>query len=99
MARAKGASVIFRCVLCDTGFALEELFAGHYIVDTLICEQCYLDLQSAPYDVSCFGKPTIIIMPSGRRMLGYDASAAECVARCPDRDVCPEFLERIGYGT
>ena len=90
---------LFRCVLCDTGYTLDELLAGRYIVDTLVCEQCYLDMQSAPYDVSCFGKPTLIVMPSRRRKLGYDVSAIECAAHCPDRDVCPMFLEKAGYAT
>lgn len=76
---------VLECLLCAERYSRADVAAGLYRMETFICSLCYERMQTAPYDVSCFGKPTFEGL---RRQLGYDLKAQECCELCPDRKVC-----------
>jgi len=79
---------ILSCLLCKRRYSEEDVRHGLYWPQTYICSRCYGRMQAAPYEVSCFGKPTEVDMCTGRKRLGYDSRSLECNRLCPDRDIC-----------
>ena len=75
------------CLRCQRRFTRKEIISGLYRLETMICSFCYVAMQKAPYSISCFGKPTTILL-NGTELLGYDPSANECKFLCPDSKVC-----------
>lgn len=90
MPRPKGPANVLRCCVCDGAISVVDVLDGEFYPETLVCSQCYSQMQSSDYDISCFGKPTL--HPGG---LGYDENAEECLMYCPDREVCPVFVEKV----
>lgn len=78
---------IVECVKCFERYSEEELRNGQYWLETMVCHNCYVEMQQKPYTHSCFGKET-----RGNK-LGYDPTAVECSRLCPDRKVCVKFIE------
>ena len=83
---------MLQCARCQRLYAREQVVAGLYFLETMICAQCYVEMQGQPYEKSCFGKPTTILLPSRRRLLGYDRQAEECAEWCPDRFLCSQLV-------
>ena len=79
------------CLLCLRRFSRAEVLRGLYRLETMVCSFCYARMQKAPVSVSCFGKPTTILL-NGKRELGYEKEDPECASRCPDRDVCRKVV-------
>lgn len=84
-------SKILECSICRRRYGLEDVEAGLYQAETLTCSACYADMQRAPHDLHCFGKPTVIL-PSGKHLLGYNPKAEECSHLCKDRNVCRRIV-------
>ena len=78
---------VLECLLCFERYSAEDVARGDYQIETLICSRCYREMQLAPHSKSCFGKPTVI-MPDGKKLLGYDVASEDCSSNCPDRSVC-----------
>jgi hypothetical protein len=93
-------SKILECLLCLRRYSREDILAGLYRLETLICSPCYAKMQGqaltpACYARSCFGKPSIMIF-GGRRLRGYNPAAKECNKLCPDREVCRRVILHYG---
>jgi hypothetical protein len=78
---------VLECVECSRLFCKEDVLAGLYRLETMICSYCYARHQQQPHHVSCFGKPTIRLH-DGSLLLGYNPKAIECKEWCLDRKVC-----------
>jgi hypothetical protein len=74
------------CLLCCKRFGWEDILAGRYWLETLVCGVCYGVMQRQPHVVSCFGKPNTHDGP--RLLRGYDPTGVECRDLCPDRHIC-----------
>ena len=83
---------LLECLYCTLRYTEERILAGAYQTDTMICSACYADEQRKPHAESCFGKPTFIIMPGGRKLLGYSSTAFTCTRICPDREICKRIV-------
>lgn len=81
-----GTAKLMECLLCQSKHSEKDVLRGLYFIQTFICFDCYTRMKKLPYNQSCFGKPTV------DGYLGYDPSAEECSLYCPDRFVCPLFL-------
>lgn len=80
------------CILCRKRYSLDDILKGAYRLETMVCSFCYASLQKQPYDISCFGKPTVIL-PNNQKLLGYSPKAPECQRFCPDRKVCALVMD------
>jgi hypothetical protein len=80
---------ILECSRCGQRVSIADIENHMYDLTAMVCGYCYGALQNAPYEVSCFGKPTIM---NGKRKLGFDPEAAECRCYCPDRVACARVL-------
>lgn len=81
------------CLICFERHSAEDVARGDYQLSTMVCSACYRKMQLAPHRVSCFGKPTFILL-SGKKLLGYDPDSEECGSSCPDRSVCCRIVSR-----
>lgn len=86
------------CLLCDIKYSENDVKELLYFPDTSICYRCYADMKEQRYEVSCFGKPDLILELRGQPTLiaqGYDPNSPECKTEhglCPDRRYCPLFV-------
>ena len=72
---------VLRCTQCRQQFSEEDVLAYNYFVQNGLCYQCCEAMRKAPVKQSCFGKKR-----------KYDSDALECRDLCPDRKVCPMFV-------
>lgn len=79
--------------MCFERYSAEDIARGDYQIEELVCSRCYREMQLAPHAKSCFGKPTVV-MPDGKRLLGYDVSSEDCSTNCPDRRVCCRIVSK-----
>ena len=86
------AKKILECLLCFERYSVKQILAGEYQLETMICSYCYAKMQQAPYEKSCFGKPSQMIN-GVKKHLGYNPLAPECRERCPDRNVCRRIMQ------
>lgn len=84
---ATGSKRLLECLQCKQRYSEQDVAAGAYRLETMVCSYCYAQMQRAPYAVSCFGKP-MQVLPSGKREHGWNPGAEECRRLCPDREVC-----------
>jgi len=85
------------CLLCRRRYSLNDIAKGNYQIETKICSPCYLIMQEAPREKSCFGKPGVLL-PDGTKLYGYDPVVKECQELCPDRLVCRKLFRIIPNG-
>lgn len=83
------------CIRCGRRYSLEQVLNGTYWLETFTCSFCYREMAEAPASLSCFGKPTTILL-DGRKQLGYEEDADECKNRCKDRRICRRII--LGEG-
>ena len=87
----KGECKALECRICLIRHSREDILRGNYQLQTFICSFCYAQMQNRPYEQSCFGKPTLVLL-NGKRLLGYDPEAPECQSLCQDRDICRRIV-------
>ena len=85
------ASKVLECLLCQQRYSMEDIRNGLYQLETLVCSACYAKMQRQPHHISCFGKPTFILL-NGKHLYGYNPKAEECRTKCPDRRVCSRII-------
>jgi len=81
-------SIQFECLLCNELFTEIDIINFRFFIATRVCYTCYRSLQKSPFSYSCFGKK------SDDKYLGYDSLAHECRELCPDRKICPGFVNK-----
>lgn len=74
------AARLLECVRCTAQLPISSIQSGRYVVETMTCKVCYLELQQAPSEESCFAKE-------------YDREAVECQIHCADKKVCQACTE------
>ena len=79
---------VLECVECRGQFTLSAIRDGRYYVDTTTCRTCYLKMQRASSELSCFGKPKRL------KQEGYSDKDVECRIHCRDRKECRQFIEK-----
>lgn len=82
---------LFECVECKETFSALDVRRGKFFVSTLVCEACYWLMKNGPYELSCFGKETVV--RGNKTFYGYDPDARECRRECPDRYICRVFVK------
>jgi hypothetical protein len=87
------AKQLLECLLCERQFSHADIVEGRYWIETLICSQCYAEMQSKPHQLHCFGKPTMMNFNSLKPLLGYSPQAKECRQLCPDRNICAHIIQ------
>ncbi len=81
-------SVQLECVLCNEFYTEIDIENFRFFPSTRVCYNCYRQMQKQDYAISCFGKKT------EDKKLGYNGMAEECRELCPDRRICPNFVNR-----
>lgn len=72
---------MIECLLCAVRFSEADIDQGKLLLPTFICRRCYQTMKKGTE--TCFGKREF-----------YSAMAQECRYLCPDRKVCPQFLDK-----
>jgi hypothetical protein len=75
---------VLECLTCEEKYSEQDIAENKFFPRTCICFKCYRNLQKAPISIACFGK-------RGKE-LGYNPLAVECRLLCPDRTICPHFV-------
>jgi len=91
MAENGDGAKILECSLCRLRYSEADILFGSYQLETYVCSHCYAAMQKQSYQTCCFGKPTEIL-PSGKKLYGYNALAPECRFKCADRRVCAKVI-------
>jgi hypothetical protein len=74
------------CLVCDGKFTPRDVVQKRYFAETGICAGCYSKMKRNLN--TCFGKEQV----DGQ--YGYDPSTQECSRFCPDRKICPEYVQK-----
>ena len=89
MYAVKSGHPVLECSACGRELSVKAAEDGMYDLSAMVCGYCYAAWQNMPYEVSCFGKPTMMQKP---KKLGFDPEAEECQRHCPDRIACARVL-------
>lgn len=86
-----GHTKLIGCTRCTRKYSVSDIREGLFQIETMVCSFCYAEMQAMPYKRCCFGKPSLIL-PSGKKLLGYNEKALECSEICPDRNICRRVI-------
>lgn len=75
------------CSSCSRQYSTRDAESGVFQVLTMRCAYCYKEDQKRAHNLSCFGKPTVIL-PNGKKLFGYNPKSSECNRWCVDRTIC-----------
>jgi hypothetical protein len=83
---------LLSCILCEEKFCVGDVKAGRFFATSMVCRGCYERGKQSPYEIWCFGKPSLVDGNGKVEEFGYSEQAEECQSMCPDRKVCRQFV-------
>lgn len=92
MASKKKAIKALQCIRCGELYSLRDVRHLRFFPSTGICESCYRRGQQTDARIWCFGKKEV---KKGSKIVrpGFNKESLECKAECPDRKICPYFIQ------
>ena len=93
-----GTKQSVECLLCARRYSEIDILEGRYWLETMVCSECYADMQKKPHELSCFGKPTWVNYWPHKKLLGWWPESEECSLLCPDRKVCARIMRSSKTG-